>query len=145
MDDTVKDNLAVNYKDASDLQAAGLPIWTIRMISSTLTERIVTLQNKNGEYLAHSGSNMSVQATPFYWIATVDENGNYQFSHNDGNETRRLMYSVTNTGFKAYVGNNDDRKDPLTIWKISDFFAKTFHQILYCHGYHSVTVSLEIQ
>ena len=120
MDGTVKDNLAVNYMRASDLQAAGLPIWTIRMISSTLTERIVTLQNKNGEYLARSGSNMSVQATPFYWIATVDENGNYQFSHNDGDETRRLMYSVTNTGFKAYVGNDDNKKDPLTIWKISD-------------------------
>ena len=120
MSGTVASTSAVNYVEATSLEAEDLPMWTIRMTASTQTDRTVTLQNDKGEYLAQSGANMSVQAMPFYWTVTEDESGNYRFSHNDGSETRYLMFTYANSGFKAYTANTDDRKDPLTLQKVSD-------------------------
>ena len=110
----------VAFVEATSLQTSDLPVWTIRMTASSQTDRTVTLQNDKGEYLAHSGASMYVQATSFCWTVTEDDNGNYRFFHNDGSLTRYLMFTSANSGFKAYTDNTDDRKDPLTVQKVSD-------------------------
>ena len=113
--------------DGGVVTTEDVDFWNLVVTSSDDSKAVATLETDLG-YLVRTESSSNIQygAAPLDWTITYDETNSCFRLENVNGDTRYLMYSGGNSGFKAYKAETDDRIGKVLLFKetvVADKYA----------------------